>query len=486
MTRFSLFVSTILVSLLWIAAPIAGMAGVRDVPLQELYADALEFVERKDFTPKNHPSWRWDPSAEMTRKDLIEILLQVRHEPWNTVPRRHALSEKPLEIAEAAKIISLAFGGRVKDHEIWFVPYLEFLAHRRALPMSLSRMHYPITRAEVAEIIYRLDNQISFKDSLDYLVDDEVVFTESLRPIAYTNDAFREKLSENSCLQIDYRMAMIFVGYQDPLHMSNINRFLTTLKERFEESFLFGTYGLITMDTSEKIWYMPEDGKTTLDGWTNTEHIAQQFYQEHADQYDFLTIVKNFDTKEAGDSHIVVSNQKAGTGQSAFNVNRYGNTQRLKGINIIDLPKGAADATTMRETLNLMLHETSHNWCCYFDEDFVGEGNGELAISKTGHFYPGLHHPYIGGGPLKSNHWYPVGDSWYEAASSQETLLKRLHPFSLYLMGVMPDGAFSMSFPVFSVGKDLNFIEKQGQYYDQYSVDDLIELQGEWSCESSS
>lgn len=72
--------------------------------------------------------------------------------------------EEGVNFAEAAKMISLAFGltgvdlpnfGAQGNIE-WYKPYAQFLASANAIPPTIKGFNYPLLRGEMAEILYRL------------------------------------------------------------------------------------------------------------------------------------------------------------------------------------------------------------------------------------------------------------------------------------------------------------------------------------------
>jgi len=73
--------------------------------------------------------------------------------------------EEGVNFAEAAKILANSFGVlnferhdiRAKQ-EVWYKPYVEDLADLKAIPPTIRGFEYPITRGEMAEMIYRLKN----------------------------------------------------------------------------------------------------------------------------------------------------------------------------------------------------------------------------------------------------------------------------------------------------------------------------------------
>lgn len=86
------------------------------------------------------------------------------------------LPAENIDFDEAAKIIVLAdvFGNPDNDLAVygaedpWYERYVRYLAERKAIPMSINRLDFPIKRGEMAEMIWRLDAQITTKPSQRY------------------------------------------------------------------------------------------------------------------------------------------------------------------------------------------------------------------------------------------------------------------------------------------------------------------------------
>jgi hypothetical protein len=74
-----------------------------------------------------------------------------------------------ISFAEAAKIIVNAFNIEVStDTEVWFKPFIEALGVRRAIPLTVNQFGHDMTRGELAEIIYRLLEEVTDKPSQYY------------------------------------------------------------------------------------------------------------------------------------------------------------------------------------------------------------------------------------------------------------------------------------------------------------------------------
>lgn len=73
-----------------------------------------------------------------------------------------------INFVEAAKIISNVFSLDIKNPEFgefWYRPYVQSLSDLHAIPVSITRFDQTLTRAEMAEIVYRLKTDTTKKAS---------------------------------------------------------------------------------------------------------------------------------------------------------------------------------------------------------------------------------------------------------------------------------------------------------------------------------
>jgi len=84
-----------------------------------------------------------------------------------------------VNFAEASKLIAsyFRFPAATDFDPIWYKPSVRELADRKAIPPSIKGVTAPLTRGEMAEILYRLSEGITSKDSLTY---EEVVLPSSI------------------------------------------------------------------------------------------------------------------------------------------------------------------------------------------------------------------------------------------------------------------------------------------------------------------
>ena len=65
---------------------------------------------------------------------------------------------RTINVAEAMKMLAstFAFDTKTEPNDQWYMPYARALAERHAIPTSITNFSDPITRGEMAEILYRL------------------------------------------------------------------------------------------------------------------------------------------------------------------------------------------------------------------------------------------------------------------------------------------------------------------------------------------
>ena len=73
-----------------------------------------------------------------------------------------------INFVEAAKIIGLAMGLRSETTDPWYKGYVDVLAAKNAIPVSITMFDQKITRGEMSEMIYRLRSEVTNLSSHTY------------------------------------------------------------------------------------------------------------------------------------------------------------------------------------------------------------------------------------------------------------------------------------------------------------------------------
>lgn len=77
--------------------------------------------------------------------------------------------ENDINFVEAAKILVEIFDLTGGTDKIWYKPYVDTLAAKNAIPDSISRFNQQITRGEMAEIMWRLMDNVTTRSSQTYM-----------------------------------------------------------------------------------------------------------------------------------------------------------------------------------------------------------------------------------------------------------------------------------------------------------------------------
>ena len=166
------------------------------------------------------------------------------------------------------------------------------------------------------------------------------------------------------------------------------------------------------------------------------QQVATQFYQSHADDFDFLVFFTTFDIvmPEVGVDgfYTRVQDDVQGIGRPALdNTQFYGSHGKRHGL--IDMGHVTDDVLdplgpVFQDKLRVLAHEVMHRWCCYIDY----QRNGVSDASLRGR--DGAHWSYF----LDSNASVMYGSDWSEITPGQfeaEAIRKYYSPLDLYLAG---------------------------------------------------
>lgn len=155
---------------------------------------------------QGHPDGQFYPESLINRAEFTKILvtaiadpavietcLQDMPQPFSDVPNdewfaRYICTAKkfkmafgnpdgtyrpanPINFAEASTLMTRNLGISTetpKPEARWYKPFIEALEAKHAIPLSITRFEHPITRAEMAEMMYRIKAKIPPKPSLTY------------------------------------------------------------------------------------------------------------------------------------------------------------------------------------------------------------------------------------------------------------------------------------------------------------------------------
>ncbi len=176
-----------------VASPAA--AAFPDVPASHAYREAIEYVQREGVV-SGYPDGTYRPEQTINRAEFTKIVVgaafdydpgrdpsdfdiyalagvpfsDVEHGAWYIPYLREARQRAVIDgypdgtfrpgqnvnFAEAAKIVVRSFGLATTPGEPWYRPFVGKLAELQAIPTAIRRFDAPLTRGEMAEIIWRI------------------------------------------------------------------------------------------------------------------------------------------------------------------------------------------------------------------------------------------------------------------------------------------------------------------------------------------
>lgn len=295
------------------------------------------------------------------------------------------------------------------------------------------------------------------------------------------------------CEQSNYTMAFILLARNESdITQDKINN-LSLIKEEFSKAFYNATYGLATMNTSYPIIVIINDTITKWDIY-QVGDVSKIFYLNNSDDFDFISIYPAFIANSPASYHINIRYKIKGIGLDNFLTNSSqdesiknwsGSEKRLLGINRIDqfVQSIESPSYSIIGSMNLLIHETGHQWCCYTGNNFMS-GNTTLDIlQQSMHFYRALQCPSERSCELTSDHWKMNLDGTYKRYFNASFGHVVYHPFVLYFMGLLPNSEYNQEIQLFNAGNpsiSLNF--DNATFYKNVSVNDIIKVYGERNC----
>lgn len=208
MKKIYLYPIITVIALILLNGCITNAASFSDVSENHMNSDAIEYVKDKNIVA-GYPDGNFMPDQTINRAEFIKIIIgaqfssavidncitknvqagantvffpDVSKNEWfakyicvakmnNVISGYPDGTFKPgntINFAEAAKIISNAFGYSVTEGGTWYKPFIDNLGEKNAIPDTIKSFNHNITRGEMAEMVYRLKANITTKESLDY------------------------------------------------------------------------------------------------------------------------------------------------------------------------------------------------------------------------------------------------------------------------------------------------------------------------------
>jgi hypothetical protein len=290
------------------------------------------------------------------------------------------------------------------------------------------------------------------------------------------NKFLKEEINTfDSCQwESNFKMAFVLVGENENEFTAERLEKIKTIKNNFAGIFQTATNNKARMDTSHEVITLIGDS----DPFANHGATIQKFYEENADDFDFISFYTTFEPMKSF-YHFNTKNNITGIGINLYDITEaYGSKGRLMGVNYL----GSIDEKNLEEIVyNGILHETGHQWGCYVGDNFNGDNSSNLEVKQQGiHFYSGLESTLGYGTPMGAKPWVSKGNGIYETEYNQTSdLNKYYHPFQLYFMGLLPESEYSTEYNIYNGGVTPNFSFQNVTFYKKVNVNDIINFEGE-------
>lgn len=187
--------SAVILSTVLLASTAVAAGPFSDIAVSHTYFDAINYVKTQGIV-SGYPDGSYDSKKTINRAEFTKNVIEAAyagqasgsecfpdvHDEWFAKYVCFAQSKgiiagypdgtfgptKQLSFSEAAKIIVNAFGYESGSDAIWYKPFVEVLGEKRAIPEAIANFTHPLTRGEMAEMIYRLKSNVTTKKYHSY------------------------------------------------------------------------------------------------------------------------------------------------------------------------------------------------------------------------------------------------------------------------------------------------------------------------------
>lgn len=186
-------IASLVLALLPTLSRATGFTDVR--PNVTPYAEAIINLQDNAIL-EGYRDGSFKPSSRINRAEFLKIILESRggefegedcfpdvRDEWfakyvctaveegivEGYPNGRFSPEKAINFVEAAKIVSLAYEQDIESYPDWYEGFVRALEGSKAIPLSIEELEQRITRGEMAEIMWRLRNDVSDQPSKGYL-----------------------------------------------------------------------------------------------------------------------------------------------------------------------------------------------------------------------------------------------------------------------------------------------------------------------------
>ncbi|MFH1284473.1 MAG: S-layer homology domain-containing protein [Candidatus Peregrinibacteria bacterium] len=197
--------------------------GFSDINSNSPFRDAVNFVQSQGIV-KGYSDGTYKPDNQINRAEFVKIIISaiftedqisgcapvktfsdISSDDWfypyictasnnGIIDGYSDGSFKPanyINFAETSKIIVNAFGYETYSKDLWYQPFVEKLEELKAIPRSICSISKNISRGDMAEIIYRLKENVTDKSSTNF-------FTGNPKTIQATTFVKSYRLKENA------------------------------------------------------------------------------------------------------------------------------------------------------------------------------------------------------------------------------------------------------------------------------------------------
>lgn len=173
----------------------SSFSGFDDVSSGHRYADAIEYVADQGYV-EGYDNDEYRPENKINRAEFLKIVMaatgndsggsncfaDVRNEwfaPYVCAAKSEGIVEgypdntfrpaQTINVAESAALIARAYGENIQSGgSTWYIPYINALDEHNAMPPTATSVTSPLTRGEMAYIIWKMeDGRVSEEEEED-------------------------------------------------------------------------------------------------------------------------------------------------------------------------------------------------------------------------------------------------------------------------------------------------------------------------------
>ena len=282
-----------------ISATVNAEVSFTDVSSTHLNKDAINYVKSEGIV-NGYEDGSFKPDSLIRRDEFLKIILGSKFEkteidncsvsPFSDVSGYWAINYvclgkqkgiisgyedgtfKPadnISLAEASKIITHTFGYTIIENtNEWWKPFVSRLEQNKSIPNTIESLWEKITRGEMAEMIYRLKNNILNKSSTAF-----VQYNPEINPINFSTTV------NNKYLSFVPGTKMIYEGQTEDgkehievytTHETKTVMGVTTVvvwdRVWLDGELIEDTKDWYAQDTEGNVWYFGEESKEILNG----------------------------------------------------------------------------------------------------------------------------------------------------------------------------------------------------------------------------